>query len=98
MPTYEYQCEACGCTFERFLSMSDEPLKECPQCGGKVQRLMSTGAGFILKKSGSGHLEGHHSEHYQRHGSQCSLENSGKTCCGRDGRDEQCGTSCGKEK
>jgi len=32
--------------------MSAEPLSECPECGGKVRRLISPGAGFIFKGSG----------------------------------------------
>ena len=40
MPTYDYKCTACGHAFERFQSMSAEPVKRCPQCGkAKVKRL-----------------------------------------------------------
>src|SRR5436190_15665940 len=53
MPTYEYKCTACGHAFERFQSMSAEPIKRCPQCGkAKVKRLIGTGAGLIFKGSG----------------------------------------------
>lgn len=53
MPTYEYQCAACGHHFEEFQSMSAKPIKKCPKCGkNKVQRLISGGAGFIFKGSG----------------------------------------------
>src|SRR3954470_8589439 len=53
MPTYEYKCDACGHTFERFQSIMADPIKRCPQCGkSKVRRLISTGAGFIFKGSG----------------------------------------------
>src|SRR2546425_11342181 len=53
MPTYEYKCSACGHTFERFQSMSADPIKRCPQCGkAKVKRLIGTGAGLIFKGSG----------------------------------------------
>ena len=52
MPTYEYECEKCGFTFERFQSIKDEPVKECPECGGLVRRLISAGAGVIFKGSG----------------------------------------------
>lgn len=60
MPTYEYECEKCGKTFDVFQSMKDEPLKVCPRelCGrkvwgkGKVKRLLGTGAGVIFKGSG----------------------------------------------
>jgi putative FmdB family regulatory protein len=49
MPTYEYECVACG-RFERFQRMSEEPLKTCPECGGSVRRLVSGGTGFIMKQ------------------------------------------------
>jgi putative FmdB family regulatory protein len=52
MPTYEYQCEKCGNKFEAVQSIKDEPLKTCPQCGGKVKRLISSGVGLIFKGSG----------------------------------------------
>src|SRR6187402_517723 len=53
MPTYEYECEACGNKFEKFQSMSAAPIKKCPVCGkNKVRRLIGTGAGLIFKGSG----------------------------------------------
>jgi putative FmdB family regulatory protein len=53
MPTYEYECEACGHKFERFHSMTAAPIRKCPKCGkNKVKRLISTGAGMIFKGSG----------------------------------------------
>jgi putative FmdB family regulatory protein len=53
MPTYEYKCDACGHTFERFQSITAAPVKRCPECGkSKVRRLISTGAGLIFKGSG----------------------------------------------
>jgi putative FmdB family regulatory protein len=54
MPTYEYQCEKCGKTFEKFQPISAEPLKTCidDSCGGTVHRLLSGGAGVIFKGSG----------------------------------------------
>lgn len=52
MPTYEYECEKCGITFEYFQSMSDKRLEKCPECNGKVRRLIGTGAGIIFKGSG----------------------------------------------
>ena len=32
MPTYEYKCDACGYTFEKFQNMTDKPIKSCPKC------------------------------------------------------------------
>ncbi|HVE16066.1 MAG TPA: FmdB family zinc ribbon protein [Chthoniobacterales bacterium] len=54
MPTYEYECQKCGKTFELFQSMKDEPIKTHPdpKCKGKVKRLLGTGAGLIFKGSG----------------------------------------------
>ena len=53
MPTYEYQCVACGHAFEKFHSITAKPVKECPSCHKKqVKRLIGTGAGLIFKGSG----------------------------------------------
>ena len=52
MPTYEYECKNCGNTFELFQNMTDKPLKECPECGGEVNRLIGIGSGFIFKGGG----------------------------------------------
>ncbi|MDR1576154.1 MAG: zinc ribbon domain-containing protein [Treponema sp.] len=52
MPTYEYECKSCGHVFEFFQAMSDEPLKNCPECGKSVRRLIHGGTGVIFKGSG----------------------------------------------
>jgi len=52
MPTYEYECRNCHYNFERFQSMSDEPVKICPECGGQVRRMIAGGSGIIFKGSG----------------------------------------------
>lgn len=53
MPTYEYHCDNCEHHFDEFQSMSDKPLKKCPQCGKpKLRRLFGAGAGIIFKGSG----------------------------------------------
>lgn len=53
MPTYEYECSACGHRFEEFQSITAKPITKCPKCGKKkVKRLISAGAGFIFKGSG----------------------------------------------
>jgi putative FmdB family regulatory protein len=52
MPTYEYECTACGHRFERFQSIKDAPVKRCPECKRKVRRMLGTGAGIIFKGSG----------------------------------------------
>ena len=52
MPTYDYKCLECGYAFEAFQRMSDPVLTKCPECKGKVKRLIGTGAGLIFKGSG----------------------------------------------
>ncbi len=53
MPTYDYECDACGHAFEEFQSITAKPIRKCPECGKrKVRRLIGTGAGVIFKGSG----------------------------------------------
>jgi len=52
MPTYDYKCNECGHLYEYFQTMSDAPLKNCPECNGVVRRLVSGGSGLIFKGSG----------------------------------------------
>jgi len=52
MPTYEYECKSCSHSFEVFQSMSDPPIKDCPECGKEVRRLIFGGTGVIFKGSG----------------------------------------------
>lgn len=52
MPTYRYECAKCHRVHEFFQTMSDPPKKKCPDCGGKLERVISGGVGVILKGSG----------------------------------------------
>ncbi len=53
MPTYRYECQACGHGFELFQSMSDKLKRKCPSCGKpRLDRLIGAGAGVIFKGSG----------------------------------------------
>ncbi len=56
MPTYEYQCTACGTVFDVFQSIKAAPLRKtvCESCGEKrpVRRLIGTGGAVIFKGSG----------------------------------------------
>jgi putative FmdB family regulatory protein len=51
MPTYDYRCDECGEEFEVWQSITDDPLTECPRCGGHIRKVMSP-AGIVLKGSG----------------------------------------------
>ena len=53
MPTYDYQCDACGHRFELFQSITAEPEKKCPECKKrKLRRLFGAGAAIVFKGSG----------------------------------------------
>lgn len=66
MPTYDYECPACG-TFEHFQSIKDAPLTKCPKCKKrKVHRLISTGGGIIFKGSGFWETDYNRSSDYQK--------------------------------
>ncbi len=64
MPLYEYQCQDCGKALEVIQKFSEDPLTECPQCGGRLERLLSApaiqfkGSGWYItdyaRKSGNG--------------------------------------------
>jgi len=82
MPIYEYECESCGLRFERWQSITEDPIAECPECHGRIRRLISSGTGFIFKGSGHGRRTG-------QHRGECSLEQWGRTCCGQDERCEK---------
>lgn len=52
MPTYEYKCTNCEYKFDVWQSIKDDPLTECPECNGKVQRLISKNVNIAFKGSG----------------------------------------------
>lgn len=51
MPLYEYRCEACGSLSELLQRIADPPAEVCPDCGGKLRKLISAPA-FQFKGSG----------------------------------------------
>jgi len=51
MPIYEYHCGTCNKNLEIIQKMSDPPQKKCPDCGGKIEKLLSSSA-FHLKGTG----------------------------------------------
>jgi putative FmdB family regulatory protein len=69
MPLYEYQCTKCGHRFEKIQKFSDKKITKCPECGGKVEQLLSApavqfkGSGWYVtdyakKPSGAGPSDG----------------------------------------
>ena len=53
MPTYDYECDACGHEFELFQQISESVKRKCPECSKlKLRRLFGTGAAIVFKGSG----------------------------------------------
>lgn len=75
MPTYEYECGDCGHRLEKFQPITARPIRKCPECGGKLRRLIGAGAAVITGGSrGSSRPR-------------CGLESP---CCGRDAACDTC--------
>jgi putative FmdB family regulatory protein len=51
MPIYEYECLSCKKNLEVMQKITEEPLADCPECGGSLRRKIST-TSFVLKGSG----------------------------------------------
>ena len=51
MPVYEYKCSKCSSQFEKRQKFSDPPVKTCPDCGGNVEKMISS-TSFSLKGEG----------------------------------------------
>ena len=64
MPTYEYRCPE-GHAFERFQRISEDPVADCPECGAAAERVISGGAGFLLKGEGF-YITDYRSEEYKK--------------------------------
>jgi putative FmdB family regulatory protein len=51
MPTYEYRCKDCGRHLEAQQAFTDDPLTECPECGGTLKKKFGS-VGIAFKGSG----------------------------------------------
>jgi putative FmdB family regulatory protein len=97
MPTYHYECQKCGATFDFVQSMKDAPLEQCPKevCArprwgkGKVKRVPTGGAGLIFKGSGF-YITDYRSDSYKA----AAKKESGGS--GGDSAPKPSGTSSGK--
>ena len=52
MPIYEYQCDHCDHKMEAIQKISDEPLKDCPECKQETLRKLVSAAAFKLTGTG----------------------------------------------
>lgn len=70
MPIYGYRCSQCGHELEVLQSMSAEPLRVCPECGGSLTKLLYP-VGVQFKGSGF------YSTDYKKNGSASSKKSDG---------------------
>lgn len=73
MPLYEYECKKCGHRFERIQKFSDAMVKKCPDCGGKVEQMISAPA---VQFKGSGWYV---TDYAKRSGPSSSSDSGGKS-------------------
>ncbi|KMY66083.1 FmdB family transcriptional regulator [Desulfocarbo indianensis] len=73
MPIYEYECSKCNGVHEAIQKFSDPPLKKCPECGGKLHKIMSMNA-FHLKGDGW-----YVTDYKGKNSSTCKSEDSGSS-------------------
>lgn len=52
MPIYEYECKACGHTFDTIQSFKEAPLTDCPVCKKPTLKKLISASAFHLKGSG----------------------------------------------
>lgn len=81
MPTYDYECDACGHVFELFQGFNDKVKKKCPECGKlKLRRLIGAGGAVLFKGSGF-YTTDYRSESYKQ-GKSAADKSSSQDCSG----------------
>lgn len=85
MPTYEYECAACGHTVEIFQSITEAPIRKCPKCKKlRLRRLIGCGGGIIFKGTGFYETD-YRSAEYK---SKAKQEESGSSSISSDSKSE----------
>ena len=97
MPLYEYECKKCGHRFERIQKFSDAMVKKCPDCGGKVEQMISApavqfkGSGWYVtdyaKRSGPSSESGGKSESTKDSGESAETKGAKESKDNKDRKD-----------
>lgn len=90
MPIYPYVCTACGHEFDSLQKISDDPLKDCPECGEPRLRKRLTAPSFQLK--GTGWYE----TDFKNSGKKQQSDGNGKDSSSKQGQEK--GQETGQEK
>ncbi len=92
MPKYEYACKSCGEHIEVKQSFVDDPLTECPTCGGVLRKVFSS-PGIVLR--GPGFYRTDHRSPYRPDGTRPAERDKDRepVTKGDDARDDSGGDS-----
>ncbi|MDQ6773302.1 MAG: FmdB family transcriptional regulator [Candidatus Dormibacteraeota bacterium] len=95
MPTYGYRCAKCAHEFEIFQSMSATPLTKCPECGGRLGKMLYPvgvqfkGSGFYTTDYRNGKsADGDRSDRESKSEAKSDAKTEGKTEGKTDGKPE----------
>lgn len=89
MPTYDYECDACGHEFELFQSISEPIKRKCPECKKqKLRRLFGTGAAVVFKGSGFYETD-YRSESYKKGAEKAKKDTEKKSDSKSSGKSEK---------
>jgi putative FmdB family regulatory protein len=97
MPLYEYECKKCHHRFEKIQKFSARHMKKCPDCGGRVELVISApaahfkGSGWYVtdypKKSSAGSSSASSSDSESSSKDSASKESASKDSASkRDGK------------
>lgn len=90
MPFYEYICETCEHQFEAFQKISDEPIRDCPECGKTVRKKIFAP---MVHLKGSGFYETEYGRSRHNHPDQKSGDGASSSSTG----DSTGGSTSGSE-
>jgi putative FmdB family regulatory protein len=82
MPTYEYACKSCGEHVEVVQSFKDDPLTECPACGGPLRKVFGN-IGIAFKGSGFYKTDSRGAGKAGKTGSEGAKSDTGKSDTGK---------------
>lgn len=101
MPTYDYQCNTCGDTFEILQSIKASPLRRarCETCGKSqpVKRLIGTGGAILFKGAGFYETD-YRSEGYRKAAKADSSNNGAGTASDKTKKDSAKASSSSKDE
>jgi putative FmdB family regulatory protein len=104
VPLYEYQCTKCNKRTEKIESVAGPHLKNCPHCGGKVERLQSApaiqfkGSGWYVTDYAANKSASDGAPSGKTDSKETSKETASKESASKDSASKDSGSKDSKEK